>query len=228
MNHELLCGVCGVEVADTTLDTEANACAKPSARGSFKGKTKATTAITPIRARCAICECVYHERCLLEADMKANVNANANANAIANANATGGCRSSSRLLCELRDQVHSSCFGTGEWHCESCANASYPFYTCWIALGDVQSETDGPLMLIPGSHHYQGYYHRTKVNQEQRLPTAFNLQQANQQHQWQWNRMQAGDIILFNIKTVHKAVKNQSQQYRISCDTRVTAAYTWT
>lgn len=134
------------------------------------------------------------------------------------------------LLCDLCEHgYHLDCLSSpltrvpseeeGEWHCAQCANSDFPYYTCWIAMGNIGAG-DGPLYLIPGSHREQGYDY--KPGREARLPTAFNLREADRDSKWKWIEMKEGDVILFNIKTIHKATGHRSDEYRISCDTRVT------
>ena len=41
---------------------------------------------------------------------------------------------------------------------------------------------------------------------------------------WRSSDMEAGDLLLFNVKTVHGASVNVSDEFRISMDTRVTFA----
>ena len=41
---------------------------------------------------------------------------------------------------------------------------------------------------------------------------------------WKSANLDAGDVLLFNMKTVHAASPNRSNSFCISCDTRVTMA----
>jgi ectoine hydroxylase-related dioxygenase (phytanoyl-CoA dioxygenase family) len=128
------------------------------------------------------------------------------------------------VICDLCDRnFHFDCLNptlkelpSGEFHCFDCANAAFPYWTCWIAMGDVNL-ADGRLCLIPGTHKLNGY-HNTK---NELLPSEFTKAIENKAV-WRAADLKAGDLILFNIKTVHAASKNLTHQYRVSCDTRVT------
>jgi ectoine hydroxylase-related dioxygenase (phytanoyl-CoA dioxygenase family) len=130
------------------------------------------------------------------------------------------------IQCDLCDKIIdsksylSNQVGGDEVHCSACANQSYDYWTCWIAMSDIQLK-DGCLAVVPSTHKLQGY---EKANQL--LPQQF-LKQKRSKTIWRApESMQAGDVILFNVKTVHGASKNTSGYYRYSCDTRVTTQHT--
>lgn len=131
------------------------------------------------------------------------------------------------LLCDLCERpFHMDCckpaikhIPSGEWHCFDCANQDFPYWTCWIALGDINLD-DGRLCLIPKSHKIQGYEYSNIKNKL--LPLQFTKSIASQSI-WRAANLKAGDVILFNIKTIHAANENLTNRYRISCDTRVTS-----
>lgn len=105
-----------------------------------------------------------------------------------------------------------------EWHCYRCQNLPIPFWTCWMALGDI-SGLDGRLALIPGSHTLDGYENAVR---EDLLPRGFTKSFENAAV-WQTpSRIDMGDIILFNLKTIHAATRNAGERFRLSLDTRVT------
>ncbi len=87
--------------------------------------------------------------------------------------------------------------------CDICFEHSIGAYTVWIPLHDI-SYKDGPLCLVPKSHISKKHV-------------------AN----WHWPTfVQAGDIIIFDIKLSHASLKNQNlgpqrQGIRYSCDTRM-------
>ena len=135
------------------------------------------------------------------------------------------------LLCDLCDEpLHTYCHQPplpavprGEYHCRRCANLPFPFYTAWVAMGRVGVE-NGRLALVEGSHRLQGYEARGKG--EGKLPTEWTAGKGKggKGAVWRSADMEAGDVLLFNIKTVHAASPNCSEQFRMSCDTRVTMA----
>jgi len=106
----------------------------------------------------------------------------------------------------------------GEWHCEDCARQPFPFYTCWISLGNYQSGNSS-LCVMPKSQCLTEFHNPLKGNQ---LPHDFTTLVKNK---WGWYRAEItiGDIIIFNVKTVHAASKNISPSFRLSIDTRVSS-----
>ena len=135
------------------------------------------------------------------------------------------------LLCDLCDHpIHTYCHSPplpspphGEFHCASCANLPFPFYTAWIALGPVHQQ-HGRLALVPGSHRLQGYEATAKG--DGKLPREWMAGKAGaaRGRVWWSADMEGGDVLLFNMKTVHAASVNESERFRISMDTRVTMA----
>ena len=129
-------------------------------------------------------------------------------------------------LCAQR--LHRACITprmrsqSGEFHCAECANSAFPYYTTWIPLHDV-TINDGRLALIAGSHRLRGY----DDSRNELLPSEYDAAAAKSAI-WQSADMSAGDVIVFNIKTVHAAAKNTSARYRLSLDTRMTAQLTAT
>lgn len=106
----------------------------------------------------------------------------------------------------------------GEWHCNECANAPFDYWTCWIALGDVGLE-DGRLAILPRTHRTLSGYSSNRAS-TRRLPDDYKRDEKRDV--WLSENLKAGDLILFNIKTVHAASENSSERFRISCDTRLT------
>ena len=130
------------------------------------------------------------------------------------------------------------------WHCEQCADGPLPVYTAWVALGPVNA-SDGTLCFVPGSQKWKGFATPTprtaqvprefterlratkagaargkklgkrKAGHESPLPEV-----AADQVQWHSADYRPGDLVIFNVKTVHAASKNQSNSYRLSLDTR--------
>jgi hypothetical protein len=135
----------------------------------------------------------------------------------------------STILCELCGRgFHMACVTPRltrmppeeqEWHCRECCNAPMNYWTCWTALGDLSGH-DGRLALIPGSHTIGGYESPARADL---LPSGFTAA-FEAASVWQTpTSIGMGDIILFNIKTVHAATSNASERFRLSLDTRVTS-----
>lgn len=107
-----------------------------------------------------------------------------------------------------------------EWHCPTCSNHAMDFFTCWIPVGRL-GPRDGRLAVVPSSHLLTGY---ECPSQGQLLPRAFSTP-AQQRVVWHAPaRMDMGDIIVFNIKTVHAATQHHERTFRLSIDTRITRA----
>lgn len=106
----------------------------------------------------------------------------------------------------------------GEWHCTDCARQDFPIYTCWMSLGEYNS-TNSSLCVMPKSHCLTEFQNPLKGDL---LPQDYNNLLKSK---WGWQRGEIGlgDIIIFNVKTVHGASKNLSNSYRLSIDTRVSA-----
>ena len=130
------------------------------------------------------------------------------------------------LLCDLCDHpMHTYCHTpplprppAGEYHCPTCANLPFPFYTAWLALGPVHTH-HGRLAVVEGTHRLQGYEAHPKS--DGKLPREWG---GGKGRVWRSSDMEGGDVLLFNMKTVHAASVNQSEQFRLSIDTRVTMA----
>lgn len=98
-----------------------------------------------------------------------------------------------------------------EWHCHECSNRPLRYWTCWIPLGDL-TPVDGRLALIPGSHQIGGY--ETPVVKDM-LPGGYSKEVANKAIWHIPNHINMGDIILFNIKTIHAATRNEAHTFRL-------------
>ena len=108
----------------------------------------------------------------------------------------------------------------GEWHCADCARQPNPVYTCWISLGDYHSGNSS-LCVMPRSQALTEFHDPVKNGL---LPGDY---QKLVKEKWGWERgdFSMGDIILFNVKTVHGASKNLQNNFRFSIDTRVSARW---
>jgi ectoine hydroxylase-related dioxygenase (phytanoyl-CoA dioxygenase family) len=103
-------------------------------------------------------------------------------------------------------------------YCPSCLNKPVDMWTCWIPLTKL-SGTMSRLQVLPTSHLTISGYERPLHNAKL-LPGDFLIKQ--EQLQWQTpSRMELGDIVLFNLKTVHRANPHTSSFFRLSIDTRV-------
>ncbi len=104
----------------------------------------------------------------------------------------------------------------GEWHCPKCALAPLSIYTTWMSLSQLSAPKDSILAMAPKTH----------------LLTEWDLPKSNAQlpgdFDWKlkWvipKSVNYGDIIIFNIKTVHASSLNTSspRSFRCSFDTRL-------
>lgn len=105
------------------------------------------------------------------------------------------------------------------WHCPSCMIECFGIYTTWISLSNLNllKSKDSILALCPKSH----------------LLSLWDIPQSNNKQlcsDFEWtmpwviaNNVNIGDIILFNIKTIHASTLNLTRPkiYRVSCDTRI-------
>lgn len=115
----------------------------------------------------------------------------------------------------LEDIIHAGI--QTAWHCSACINKPTSIYTLWIPLSDI-GVNDSKLAIIPGSHHHSGY---EAFRGE--LPGEFTPLIQSQSVWHLPGQYQMGDVIIFNIKTVHAATKNASDRYRLSVDARFAA-----
>jgi hypothetical protein len=143
------------------------------------------------------------------------------------------CRSphdaDSTLLCDLCGcGYHVACLKPAlislpseeqEWHCYTCCNQPLDYWTCWVALGNIGGR-DGRLALVAGSHRLGGYESAARPDL---LPREYTkIFEANSVWQTPTN-ISMGDVILFNVKTIHAATRNGGERFRLSLDTRVTS-----
>eukprot|EP00457_Paulinella_chromatophora_P007271 gb/GEZN01007294.1/.p1 GENE.gb/GEZN01007294.1/~~gb/GEZN01007294.1/.p1 ORF type:complete len:421 (-),score=57.28 gb/GEZN01007294.1/:227-1489(-) len=108
----------------------------------------------------------------------------------------------------------------GEWHCQQCADLPFNFYTCWVSWGDARIGEEGGLCVVPNTHRTLGGFDRPLAGKPL-LPQDYKALQNSKGLTWRSSNYGPGDIVLFNIKTVHAASQNYSFTYRLSCDTRV-------
>ena len=105
------------------------------------------------------------------------------------------------------------------WHCPSCMIQPFGIYTTWISLSELNllKNKDSILAICPTSH----------LLNEWDIPQSGDSQLCND-FNWKmkWHiptNVGFGDVIIFNIKTIHASSPNKTlpKRYRISCDTRI-------
>ena len=112
-------------------------------------------------------------------------------------------------------------------------------YTAWTPLGDVDFDLGG-LTLLEGSHRHQPLrenYCTTDVDRYcENLPRGERVKQMNGENgvltrnprrlrdgmggRWLVSDFRAGDVLLFNIFTVHCGLENHTNRIRLSTDSR--------
>lgn len=126
------------------------------------------------------------------------------------------------LLCEECDKgYHMYCLQPpleaipeGEWYCAEC-HPRPVFGTAWIPLHDLTLR-NGLLTMLRGSQYLPDYDESIGIKQ---LPKSFrtHLQDAP----WHLTeKMNAGDMVLFDIRTIHSTTVNLFNNFRISADLR--------
>ncbi len=108
----------------------------------------------------------------------------------------------------------------GEWHCPICAVSPLSIYTTWISLSELTAPKDSILAVAPKTHLLKQW--DLPLNNSQ-LPGDFNWK-------YKWvipKHIGYGDIIIFNIKTIHASSLNKSspRSFRCSFDTRIQLKY---
>ena len=106
-----------------------------------------------------------------------------------------------------------------------------PLYTCWIPLMDV-SMREGPLAMCVGSHTLSEFgtgepmpklddVHDDEEEEEKdrdiEVPPSFADYPSDR---WRTTEYTAGDLMIFNCRIVHASLRNESEHFRISIDTR--------
>eukprot|EP00483_Globobulimina_turgida_P011959 UN11981 len=104
----------------------------------------------------------------------------------------------------------------GPWHCPLCAAAPLAIYTTWISLSQLKAPRDSILAMVPYSHLLQEW---DSPQSNSQVPGDFNWKMK-----WVIPKTAGyGDIVIFNIKTVHASSINKSspRSFRCSFDTRL-------
>lgn len=98
-------------------------------------------------------------------------------------------------------------------------------YTCWTPLGDLPLEM-GPLAILVGSHRIERLketYGRMDVDRDHVTGWFSNdpIEMVEKfGGQWQTSEFRMGDVLIFGMFTLHASLKNQSDRYRLTADTR--------
>lgn len=100
--------------------------------------------------------------------------------------------------------------------------------TAWVPLGDVPLEL-GPLAICVGSHRLPGFdkLHQTysEIDVDRDLVEGIFTQDPLEVTEmfggrWCTATFEAGDILMFSMRTMHASLDNTSDRCRISCDVR--------
>merc|ERR1712172_372055 len=81
----------------------------------------------------------------------------------------------------------------------------------------------GPLAVCPGSHRLLDdestcSSQAAERKAEDELPAGFDA--FRRKHGWRSTHFRKGDVLLFDIRTVHASLLNTTQRFRCSIDTR--------
>ncbi|MCE9590809.1 MAG: phytanoyl-CoA dioxygenase family protein [Planctomycetes bacterium] len=98
-------------------------------------------------------------------------------------------------------------------------------YTCWTPIGDVTLDM-GSLAILTGSHKFDRVkqtYGKMDVDRD-RVGGWFTSDPVEvvDRHggRWETTEYSAGDVIIFGMYTMHASLKNVTNRYRLTCDTR--------
>ncbi|CAG5124468.1 unnamed protein product [Candidula unifasciata] len=110
------------------------------------------------------------------------------------------------------------------------SRGSSNLHTMWTPIGDVPIE-QGVLAMCEGSHRLPSFKHFQETYGEMDAENAglkgtgwftedpFEITQKFG-GQWKTTDFRAGDVLIFNMRTVHMSTTNTTNYARISCDTR--------
>lgn len=98
-------------------------------------------------------------------------------------------------------------------------------HTCWIPMSDIDYESS-PLAVCVGSHRFDKVretYGTMDVDRD-RVDGWFSNDPmdvvARYGGEWRTTTFAMGDVMVFGMFTMHGALTNQSDRFRLSCDTR--------
>ncbi len=98
--------------------------------------------------------------------------------------------------------------------------------TCWTAIDDTSAEKGGLLMgsNFQNTNSLKETYGKVDVDRDQLNSGWFttNPREINQHFggTWHTSNFGAGDIVIFGMYQLHGSLRNESNQLRITCDTR--------
>ena len=98
-------------------------------------------------------------------------------------------------------------------------------YTLWTPLGDISLE-QGPLAVLDGSHRFDRVketYGKMDVDRHQFAGSFSNDPiEIVDKHGgiWKTSEFSAGDVLIFGMFTMHASLRNESNTFRLSSDTR--------
>jgi 1-deoxypentalenic acid 11beta-hydroxylase len=94
-------------------------------------------------------------------------------------------------------------------------------YVCWIPLGDY-APTDGGLSVCEQSHVLTQKHIESGVQADSKreLPPDFHQKSVQLSLPWVGAEYKMGDVVIFDIRTVHSGLSNTSDRVRLSIDTR--------
>lgn len=101
------------------------------------------------------------------------------------------------------------------------ADAAQDMFTCWIPLGDYTID-QGVLSVCPCSHLLDAY---TEIIDEQKIDLPASFEEFNKTAVWVTTPVEQGDVVVFDIRTVHASTTNLTSDFRVSMDTRWKPAY---
>merc|ERR1719334_706812 len=103
------------------------------------------------------------------------------------------------------------------------ADHCHQMVTVWMPLMDIPIGK-GPLAICPGSHLLIDYEQSDGENmefadyKESELPADF--ESFNESTIWKTTHFKKGDLLIFDIRTVHASLSNLTKHFRVSIDTR--------
>jgi len=130
-------------------------------------------------------------------------------------------RSHLMILCDECDKgYHLDCLNPvmeempkDDWYCAEC-NPRPLLGTVWVPLEAITVE-HGTFCVLPKSHSYPQY---SKPYKDFQVPNSYWKCAKGQP--WHVGTFEPGDMIIFDLKTVHATTRNLLDKYRLSVDTR--------
>eukprot|EP00455_Lapot_gusevi_P006511 TRINITY_DN12781_c0_g1_i3.p1 TRINITY_DN12781_c0_g1~~TRINITY_DN12781_c0_g1_i3.p1 ORF type:complete len:120 (-),score=5.24 TRINITY_DN12781_c0_g1_i3:30-389(-) len=90
--------------------------------------------------------------------------------------------------------------------------------TCWIPFGDY-TKYEGTLAVCKQSHLLTGFSESDYLGEAKaELPESFP--EFQEHATWVTTDFRMGDMVVFDIRTIHASTANLSSNYRMSMDTR--------